>query len=200
MPGNLWKAKVDHLGASMDRCRERINEMVQEEKNNERYNKMSKQSEQYKQEIYNNGSGTTVQISIKTKKPSKHYVERHISPAKLQSENKKDMNWDTLLSQDDRSDIFIPSKSKQSLPMKTKNKGKMILKSSDRNKRVKSTHSKNTHGQVEKRFAGKTQSSIAKEQEIPADSNAPTSSHISPKFIEDQIVRQLQLEVEKVRI
>ena len=201
MPGNVWRSKVDHLGASMDRCRERINEMVQEEKNNERHSKMSKISEQYKQEIYNNGSGTTVQISIKTKKPSKSYLERHISPAKLQSENKKDMNWDTLLSQDDRSDIFSPSKYKQSLPMKTKNKGKMILKSSDRNKRVKSTRPKNAHEEVEiKRFAGKTKSSIAKEKEPSADnSNAPTSSHISTQFIQDQIVRQLQLEVEKVR-
>jgi len=45
MPGKVWKSKVDHLGASIDRCRERIDEIVQEEKGNEKFNKMSKLSE-----------------------------------------------------------------------------------------------------------------------------------------------------------
>ena len=45
MPGKVWKSKVDHLGASIDRCRERIDEIVQEEKGNERFNKMNKLSE-----------------------------------------------------------------------------------------------------------------------------------------------------------
>ena len=175
MPGKVWKSKVDHLGASIDRCRERIDEIVQEEKGNERFNKMSKLSEQYTQQIYNNGSGTTVEVSIKTKKPSsKKTVEYHKSPAKLQIENSKDMNWDTLLSQDDRSDIFSINKVKKQLPLKSKTKDSMILKNSDRSKRVKSVRQKTAQDIESKRFASKTKSSISKEKELGEDARSIT--------------------------
>ena len=176
MPGKVWKSKVDHLGASIDRCRERIDEIVQEEKGNVRFNKMSKLSEQYTQQIYNNGSGTTVEVSIKTKKPSsKQPIEYHKSPAKLQIENSKDMNWDTLLSQDDRSDIFSINKDKKQLPLKSKSKNSMISKNSDRSKRVKSVRHKNGQDLIEsKRFASKTKSSISKEKELGEDARRMT--------------------------
>ena len=178
MPGKVWKSKVDHLGASIDRCRERIDEIVQEEKGNERFNKMSKLSEQYTQQIYNNGSGTTVEVSIKTKKPSsKRPIEYPKSPAKLQIENSKDMNWDTLLSQDDRSDIFSVNKDKKQLPLKSKTKDSMILKNSDRNKRVKSVRQKSAQDLIEsKRFASKTKSSISKEKEQREDARRITQN------------------------
>ena len=176
MPGKVWKSKVDHLGASIDRCRERIDEIVQEEKGNEKFNKMSKLSEQYTQQIYNNGSGTTVEVSIKTKKPSsKKPVEYQKSPAKLQIENSKDMNWDTLLSQDDRSDIFSINKVKKQLPLKNKTKDSMISKNTDRSKRVKSLRQKNAQDLIEsKRFASKTKSSISKEKELDEDARSIT--------------------------
>ena len=177
MPGKVWKSKVDHLGASIDRCRERIDEIVQEEKGNERFNKMSKLSEQYTQQIYNNGSGTTVEVSIKTKKPSsKKTVEYHKSPAKLQIENSKDMNWDTLLSQDDRSDIFSINKVKKQLPLKSKTKDSMMLKNSDRSKRVKSVRQKTAQDIESKRFASKTKSSISKEKELGEDARSITQN------------------------
>ena len=175
MPGKVWKSKVDHLGASIDRCRERIDEIVQEEKGNERFNKMNKLSEQYTQQIYNNGSGTTVEVSIKTKKPSsKRPIEYPKSPAKLQIENSKDMNWDTLLSQDDRSDIFSINKVKKQLPLKSKTKDSMILKNSDRSKRVKSVRQKTAQDIESKRFASKTKSSISKEKELGEDARSIT--------------------------
>ena len=110
MPGNKWRSQVDHLGASIDRCRERIDEVAQYEKR-QNSKDASRKTEQYRSEVYNNGSGTTVEISIKTKKPSSGKRK----PYRNSVEETQDMNWDTLLSQDDCKEIFSPSKSKQNI-------------------------------------------------------------------------------------
>ena len=128
---------------------------------------MSKLSEQYTQQIYSNGSGTTVEVSIKTKKPSKQTTERYKSPSKPHIENTRDMNWDTLLSQDDRSDIFSQSKHKKPLSLKSKSKESVALKNPERIKRLKSVRQLNAQEHIDsKRFASKTKSSISKEKEL----------------------------------
>ena len=168
MPGNKWKSKVDHLGASIDRCRERIDEIVQEE-NYQRSNKVSRMTEQYKGQIYNNGSGTTVEVSIKTKKPSTRSQESRIPATKSNTGRNRDINWDTLLSQDDRSDIFSPSKFKQNIIEKPKTKECLVSKTTLPQKRTKLSRSSGKRFTREpadlKRFSQKTKSSVAKEKE-----------------------------------
>ena len=168
----MWKSKVDHLGASIDRCRERIDEMVQEE-TYQRSNKVSKMTEQYKGQVYNNGSGTTVEVSIKTKKPSTRSDESRKPATKLNLERNRDTNWDTLLSQDDRSDIFSPSKYKQNINEKPKMKEGLVSKTSLPHKRTKLSRSSGKRHVKEpvdsKRFSQKTKSSVAKEKEHDKD-------------------------------
>ena len=172
MSGKMWKAKVNHLGASIDRCRERIDEVVQEEKST----KMSKLAEQYREQVYNNGSGTTVEVSIKTKKPSRRSIDAKRTTSKSMVGNNQDKNWDTLLSQDDdQSDMLSPPNVKrtQSLTGKPFIKESMVPKRTMPPKRIKSTRllsQKSTKAPVDfKQFAQKTKSSRAKEK----DENMP---------------------------
>ena len=190
MPGNKWKSKVDHLGASIDRCRERIDEIVQEE-NYQRSNKVSRMTEQYKGQIYNNGSGTTVEVSIKTKKPSTRSQESQIPATKSNTGRNRDINWDTLLSQDDRSDIFSPSKFKQNIIEKPKTKECLVSKTTLPQKRTKLSRSSGKRFTREpadlKRFSQKTKSSVAKEKESIRTKTHDESENVSdaPKILNE---------------
>lgn len=182
----MWKAKVDHLGASIDRCREHIDEMVYDE-NDQRSKKMSRLTEQYRKQVYNSGAGTTVEVSIKTKKPSLRSVDKK-DITRLRMEKDGGKNWDTLLSQDDdQSDSFSPTiiKRAQSLPGKPKIKEAIVSKRTVPHKRTKTSRSlaqRNAKVPVElKQFAQKTKSSRSKEME--RDENLPKfkDKHMSSK-------------------
>ena len=206
MPGNKWRSEVDHLGASIDRCRERIDEVVQHEKR-QSSKTISRLTEQYRGEVYNNGSGTTVEISIKTKKPS---LSSRKPYAKLSIEETRDMNWDTLLSQDERSDIFSPSKSSQNIHGPHTTKEGIVIKPrlQKRTKLYRSPGQRCTKDPLNsRRFAQKTKSSLSKEK--VGDKNLPnirdklippksqTDKELPKQLIQEEIVRQLQIELDK---
>ena len=216
MPRKVWKAQVDHLGGSIDRCRERIDEMVQEE-NDQRSNSMNRLTEQYSKQVYNSGTGTTVTVSVKTRKPSTRSGAndikgnsrlRHRSSSisrKHQNaeafydkmENDRGKNWDTLLSQDDHTESISPIVVKhrtQSLHGKPKIKEAAVVKSIVPQKRIKTSRSvtqRNAKVPVEyKQFAQNTKSSRAKEK--------PTGTVVAAQMMQEEVVRRLQLELEKV--
>ena len=159
----MWKGKVDHLQGSIDRCRKQIDDMVQQEqtiKSRER----NKSTENYSQRVFDNGTGTTVEVSIKTKKPSSRSSENKKQSTRPGLSNDRNKNWDTLLSQDDDSEVISPPMKKvQSLQRQPKIKPPVLTKdvfAPSRSKAYRSLPPKSTKVPVEsKRYAQKTISS-----------------------------------------
>ena len=159
----MWKGKVDHLQGSIDRCRKQIDDMVQQEqtiKSRER----NKSTENYSQRVFDNGTGTTVEVSIKTKKPSSRSSENKKQSTKPGLSNDRNKNWDTLLSQDDESEVISPPMKKvESLQRQPKIKPPVLTKDAfapSRSKAYRSLPPKSTKVPVEsKRYAQKTISS-----------------------------------------
>ena len=215
MPNKMWNAQVDHLEGAIDRCRERIDEIVQQETSN-------KLKEKFRKQVYNSGTGTTVEVSVKTRKPStrsavenkdnsegKHSKTNriHKSTKELHGRSEKDdRNWDSLLSQDDNhTDNYSPTMIRQHTIDKPKIKNPIVTKRVIPQKRIKTSNlltRRNAKVPVEsKQFAQKTSSSRAKEKERNENLRKSKDQHVGYKNVleaENEIVTRTEKESENM--